>query len=290
MAINDFSSLLQLVATFSIAFVAVEYVKSFTQALCNKYFKYDEFVTKKFSVCSKKLPDKDTLESLQPFVVGDKKNSSSNKIEAAKRDCESILKEIKAKEAEMRGKMTTACLAKSMPSICFFISLTGFALLLAGALEGHFSNFARCFCAVFCLASVVYLIAGWYWGENDQPKQYRNFASFRNSTLGFVILTLVSAALAFIICLIPVICNFINKSIWWWFLLAYVLFSFANYYIFFKKIGHSIDNLKQEVDTFVTEITPRCGQSNNEIRRLLTAQEVCIEVMADNQGPEVPNP
>lgn len=289
MEINDFSSLLQLIATFSIAFVAVEYVKSFTQALCNKYFKYDEFVTKKFSVCSEKLPDKDTLESLKPFVVGDKKNSSSNKIEAAKRDCESILKEIREKEAEMRKKMTSACLAKSMPSICFFISLTGFVLLLAGAIEGHSPDFARCFCTVFCLASVIYLIAGWCWGEKDKPKQYLNFASFRNATLGFVLLTLASAALALIICLIPVICAFICKSIWWWFLLTYVLFSFANYYIFFKKIGYSIDNLKREVNAFVSEITPRCGQSTNEIKRLLTAQEVYIEVMADNQDPVLQN-
>ena len=277
MAINDFSSLLQLIATFSIAFVAVEYVKSFTQALCIKYFKYDEFVTKKLKACRKTIADQDTLSSLKPIVVGNN-NSTSNKIEQAKRNHESIVKEINAKEAELKGKMTSACLAKSMPSICFFISLCGFMLLFTGAIESKFPDFAHCFCTVFCIVSVAYLIAGWFWGESLNPKKYRNFASFRNATFGFLILISVSGVLAIIFATAT---SGLCDGVWWWFLLAYVVFSFANYYIFYKKIERSINKLKQEVSSFIKGIQPKCTKSNAEIKRLITTQEVCIEVMSD---------
>ena len=51
MTINDFSALIQLSATMSIAFVAVEYVKSYTDILCEKLFKFHDFVQAAFKEC-----------------------------------------------------------------------------------------------------------------------------------------------------------------------------------------------------------------------------------------------
>ena len=200
MAINDFASLLQLTATLSIAFVAVEYVKSFTQTLCERFFKFNRFLAKKLGACRASMVDKDTLSSLQPVYVGNN-NSTRNRIEQAKRDYESIEKEIKNKEDEMTGKMTSACQARSMPSICFFISVSSFALLFSGAIENRFLHFAYYFCSIFCIASIVYLLAGWIYGEHENPRRFCNFASFRNATLGFIILASLSVVAAYLMLL-----------------------------------------------------------------------------------------
>lgn len=283
MVINDFAALLQLIATLSLAFVAVEYVRSFTEALCRRFFKFDRFLVKTLGACRASLFDKDTLASLQPVNVGDN-HSTSNMIEKARREYESILKEIDNKEKEMNAKMTTACQARSMSSICLFISFSSFALLFTGAIEKMFTGLSHCFCSVFCLLSIIYLLAGWIYGEHEHPRRYCNFASFRNATLGALILAAISVVFAALLLFIPklsTIGNAISENIWWWFLLAYTVFSFVNYFIFFRKIGRSTNVLKQEVCGFVSDIDPKCKKSNAEISRLLATQEVCIEVMSD---------
>lgn len=235
------------------------------------------------------MVDKDTLSSLQPVYVGNN-NSTRNRIEQAKRDYESIEKEIKNKEDEMTGKMTSACQARSMPSICFFISVSSFALLFSGAIENRFLHFAHYFCSIFCIASIVYLLAGWIYGEHENPRRFCNFASFRNATLGFIILASLSvvAALALMF-LFPSCFDSIFDATWWWLLMVYVVFSFANYCIFFRKIGKSVNALKQEVCTFVNDVQPRCNESTAEIDKLLKTQQVIIEIMSDDQKPNPDN-
>ena len=41
MEINDFSAVIELIATISVAFVAVEYVKSYTNILCERFFNFN---------------------------------------------------------------------------------------------------------------------------------------------------------------------------------------------------------------------------------------------------------
>lgn len=51
MAINDFSTLICMAATMSIAFVATEYVTSYTKTLCERFFKFQEYVKASFDEC-----------------------------------------------------------------------------------------------------------------------------------------------------------------------------------------------------------------------------------------------
>lgn len=288
MAINDFAALIQLIGTISIAFVAIEYVRSFTETLCRRFFKFNAFLADRLGACRASIPDKDTVASLQPVTMGNNK-STSNMIEKARREHESILKAIDNKEKEMDDKMTTACQARSMPSICLFISFSSFALLFTGAIEKMFTGFSHCFCCVFCLLSIVYLMVGWCYGENEHPRRFCNFASLRNATYGVLILAAMSVVGAIVLLNIPTINDAITETIWWWFLLAYTVFSFTNYFIFFKKIGRSTTELKQEVLRFIVSIQPRCKESSAEINKLLSTQQVNIELMSDGQMPNLDN-
>lgn len=83
MAINDFSAVIQLMATISIAFVAVEYVKSFTGQLCDRVFRFKDFITQSFQECKNSLADKETLDSLEPLIIEGKSTFAT--IEEVKR-------------------------------------------------------------------------------------------------------------------------------------------------------------------------------------------------------------
>ena len=288
MAINDFAALIQLIGTLSIAFVAIEYVRSFTETLCRRFFKFNAFLVEKLGECRASIPDKDTVASLQPVTMGNNK-STSNMIEKAKSEHESILKALDNKEKEMNDKMTTACQARSMPSICLFISFSSFALLFTGAIEKMFTGFSHCFCCVFCLLSIIYLLVGWCYGEKENPKRFCNFASLRNATYGVLILAAISVAGGVVLLNIPRVNGPITETIWWWLLLGYTVFSFINYFIFFKKIGRSTTELKQEVLDFISSIQPRCDESKAEINKLLTTQQVNIELMSDGQSGNLDN-
>lgn len=74
MAINDFSAIIQLAATLCIAFVAVEYVRSFIGVLCERFFKFQDFIAKSFQECRDILTDRDTLEHIEPIVIEGKKH------------------------------------------------------------------------------------------------------------------------------------------------------------------------------------------------------------------------
>lgn len=92
MAKNDFSTLICMAATMSIAFVATEYVTSYTKNLCERFFKFQEFVKTSFKECRDILTDKESLKQLHPVVIDGQ--STNGKIEEAKRQNESINKEI----------------------------------------------------------------------------------------------------------------------------------------------------------------------------------------------------
>ena len=69
-------------ATMSIAFVATEYVTSYTKNLCERFFKFQEFVKTSFKECRDILTDKESLKQLHPVVIDGQ--STNGKIEEAK--------------------------------------------------------------------------------------------------------------------------------------------------------------------------------------------------------------
>lgn len=75
----------------SIAFVAVEYVKSYTSILCERFFKFQDFVEQSFKECRDILTDKETLEHICPIDIEGR--STNTAIEDAKRKNESLTKE-----------------------------------------------------------------------------------------------------------------------------------------------------------------------------------------------------
>ena len=70
--INDFSPMIELAVTLNIAFVAVEYVKSYTNAVCNQLFNFGQFLKDAYGECKSLLVDDIALNSIRVSDINGK--------------------------------------------------------------------------------------------------------------------------------------------------------------------------------------------------------------------------
>ena len=162
MAINDFSAIIQLAATLCIAFVTVEYVKSFIGVLCELFFKFQVFITESFQECRSILTDRDTLDHIEPISIEGK--STNSEIEEAKRQNEALNKEIKEEEERKKEEVKISCQVRSMSSLCFFIFLINVFVLLTGGIEKKYADFSHVLVSFLVFWGGLYLVFGWLFG------------------------------------------------------------------------------------------------------------------------------
>lgn len=278
MTINDFSSLIQLSATMSIAFVAVEYVKSYTSILCERFFKFQDFVEQSFKECRDILTDKETLDHICPIDIEGR--STNTAIEDAKRKNESLTKEIEDVEKAKKEEVSTSCQARSMSSLCFFVFLFNTLLLFFGGIENIIPQFTHIYSTIFCGLVCIYVIIGWSIGEVEKPKRFCDFSSLRHSICSFLIIVLVST----IACLVIMDnnCFSINiDSFWWYILIGSVLCSYMNFIIFVIKIGRKAVSFKENVNAAKDELKDKCKKAQREVEDLLATSRVSAKLKAD---------
>jgi len=173
MAINDFSAIIQLAATLCIAFVAVEYVRSFIGVLCERFFKFQDFIAKSFQECRDILTDRDTLEHIEPIVIEGK--STNPEIEEVKRQNEALSKEIEEEEKRKNEEVKISCQVRSMSSLCFFLFLMSVLILLLGGVEKKYSDTSHSLVTILIVLSIIYLVYGWCVGETNVLKSSETF-------------------------------------------------------------------------------------------------------------------
>lgn len=278
MIINDFAPLIQLSATLSIAFVAVEYVKSYTSILCEKVFKFHDFVKLAFCECREILTDRETLEHITPVDVGGK--STNSVIEEAKRKNESLTKEIEKEEKSKKEEVSAICQARSMSSLCFFCFLFNIVLLFLGGIENICTQFVHTFSMVYCSLILMYIIVGWCLGEKESPKKFCDFSSLRHAIYSFVIITVLSI----IFYVVDIYCNLLSEgllSFWLYFLIVSVLFSYLNFVVFAVKIRQKAKVFKENIKSTKSKLVEKCKDAKKDADDLLATSRVEAKLKTD---------
>lgn len=275
MAINDFSTLIGMAATLSIAFVATEYVTSYTKNLCERFFKFQEFVKASFKVCRDILTDKETLKLLRPSIVDGR--STNSKIEEAKRKNELITKKIDDIEKQKLSEMTEMCQTRSMSSLCLFVFMLNVFLLLLGSIEPRFSDFAVRHLSVLSLLSMIYILLGWCLGEYEFHYSLLHFSSLRHAVYSFIVIVLITVWL----------CNkswsFIDDIVdaWWWILLSCTIISYLNFLVFILKVRWKAAMFKKDIGKAASEIMKECKEIEEETQALRTISKVSADLQTD---------
>lgn len=279
MQINSFSSLIELAASISIAFVAVEYVKSYTAILCERFFRFQDFITTSFDDCRKLLTDYETLHHIGALDVSG--NSVNEIVESAKRKHESLNKEIKETENQKKNEMIIACQAKSMSSLCFFLFLQNVLLLFIGVFEVDQTEITHSFILIFCILCLLYLLLGWFLGESDKSIKFFNFSSLRHPVRGFLLIVLLSAILALIV-------HFwfrdgfyiFASNYWWYFVTLNVVLSYFNFVVFVMKINKKATKFKESVISQKKELLEKCAQCRQETNDILGVARINSKLTA----------
>lgn len=280
MVINDFSALIQLFATISIAFVAVEYVRSFTGVLCERLFDFKDFVKKEFKNCREILTDRETLDHLQPCNIDG--NSTVSAIEEAKRKNESLRKEIDQQEKNMNDEVANACQARSMSSLCFFLFLINSLLLFWGGIEKEFQDFSHTFLIFFCSLSIVYLITGWLLGEKENPRRFRDFSSLKHVGCSFIIICLLSFILPWAInkWLYTWFVTYI-QPLWWCLMVVLIVLSYVNFCVFIAKIWQKAQSFKKKVTSSANNLKEQAKAAEKEVEELKTTNRLSARLQTD---------
>ena len=274
MAINDFSTLICMVATMSIAFVATEYVTSYTKNLCERFFKFQEFVKASFQECRDLLTDMETLNHIPAIDVGGK--STNGQIEAVKRKNESLKKEIDEVETIKNEAVTDICQARSMSALCLFVFLFNVALLFLGGIECCFSDLSRRVCAILCIFSILYVVLGWMLGERENPKKLLNFSSLCHATYSFVSIFVVSVIIGIInfqyLCYVT--------DFWWWLLLFCTFISYLNFVVFILKVNSKAKEYKKDVVESKNGMIQKCTEAEKDVEDLLSTTRLSEKLNA----------
>lgn len=277
MAINDFSALIGMAATISIAFVATEYVTSYTKNLCERFFMFQEYIKNSFGRCRKILTDRETLKFLHPSIVDGK--STNGKIEEARRKNELINKEIDELEKSQIDRVVDMCQARSMSSVCLFIFMFDVGLLLLGSIEPKLGvELTQKYLSTFGILSMFYILCVWCLGEFEYNCRWLHFSSLRHAVYSFVIivvLTLLSSH--FFSC--PIIDEI--SVAWWWILLFSVLFSYLNFCIFVFRIKLKVRTFKNDLESSIKELEQRCKVIEEKTQELMTVSKVSADLKSN---------
>lgn len=281
MIINDFCEPIALAATLSIAFVAVESVKSYTSVLCERFFKFQDFVKSSFDECRALLTDSETLNHLDVADIGDGKTTVPE-IEALKRERESLQKEIDKTAEEKQKCLPAVCEAKSMSSLCLFVFLINTVFLFIGSIESTATSFFHGFISVFSILSLVYIVLGWCIGEFKNPRRCFDYTSLKHPSVAFGLLIIISLALSFVFIFCKTCCleSFLDKF-WWSFLIAIIVASYLNFIIFVLKIKQMAKEYQQEVSDSKKELSEKCNCATNKVNELIAATKLINRLKAD---------
>lgn len=275
MAINDFSTLICMAATMSIAFVATEYVTSYTKNLCERFFKFTEYVRDSYKKCRDILMDEESFKQLHPVVIDGQ--STNGKIEEAKRKSEQVTKKINDTESKKLSEMTDMCQTRSMSSLCLFVFMLNTTLLLLGSVESKVGYSILKYSSTLCILSMIYILFGWCLGEYEFRNSCLRFSSLKHSTYSFIVLVLLMIGLCNIgWCTIDYISNF-----WWWLLLSCTIVSYLNFLVFILKVRWKATKFKNDIEKSASELMEECKEIEKETQELRTISKVSADLHAN---------
>ena len=279
MAINDFSAIIQLAATLCIAFVTVEYVKSFIDILCEFFFKFQVFIADSFQECRSILTDRDTLDHIEPISIEGK--STNSEIEEAKRQNEALNKEIKEEEEKKKKEVKISCQVRSMSSLCFFLFLVSIFILLIGGIEKKYTDFSHVLVTFLDTFGGLYLVIGWFVGEIKCPKKIIDFSSLRHPSIGFLAVVSISFILTEYVLLKKISLIPLFDIIWWFSLLAFIALTYFNFIVFTFKIKNKARAFKKEVEKAKCGLITKCKEAEVKVEELRGLSRINARLKSD---------
>ena len=268
MQICDFASWIQLSATLNIAFVAIEYVKSYAKVIYDQVFNISSILEAHFAPCLEILGDDETVNHLIPRQIEER--STSSQIEKVKRDREKLTNKISISKEELLAETNDKCNTQSTSSLSLFMFFFSvFGLFLVG-LEQAYTLFVHAVWIFLSFGAFLYLFIGWIFGERKINLSILNFASLWHP----VIMSLVFLVVAI---LIPCFCTndwlaYFVGGCWNYVLILSLIAMFLNFIIFVSNVGVKARQIKKSIGEKATPIKTECEAWRIQLNQLLSLE------------------
>lgn len=257
---NDFYSVIQLLATLAIGFVILGYSDFFIDILKTKFFHADEAINKAEKRCYSAMPDGITRKNLEPVKLGENGDTSDD-IEDLRLNCEKKEKRVKDFMDKSRQDLDKKSKLQSLVSMSLFVFMATVTLLFVPSLKS-FVGFFNLFLLPFSSLCIVYIVLGWFYGEKDNGKsKLKRFDSLKHTVKWFAIICLISLAIAFLLSLAIVFWKpFDIGELWRHTCVALVVTGWLNYVIYAFFVKHSMEQLKASVEAFADAMVKECEE------------------------------
>lgn len=270
----DFAPIIQLAATINLAYIAVEYAKSYTGAIARNVFRFGDIIKNHLVRCESHI-DKQTICSLKPCTVDG--GDTLIQIQKVQRESSKLLTEVNETQIKLESLVADQCNSKSFASISLYLFL--FSTLYLFCCGISYSNIVK-WTLVFTFAiSFLYLLASFIWGES---KSYaKHFASMKTCIVTFLITILFSMAAAYFI---DKNFGYVPVNIWNASLLASSIIPFVNFVVFVLKIKLKSKQIMEEIGNKIKILEEKCKQLEKEVNELKSVQSVSLRLSKENMA------
>lgn len=277
MELSNFTSFIEIGATLTIAFVAVEYTKQYTCLIAQKVFDYIGRIGQVVLDCKKTI-DEDTIDGLSSFTIDG--CDTGVKIEGLKRKKEKALQDIGDKEKYLKGYVLEKCNSKSYSSLSLFIFLFSLTSLFIAGLE---TDNIKCFWIVFFLLSLLYTVSSWILGEKPKYKYWINYSSLKCVIWIYFIVLLLSVAITsfwieiFKIYLLPYCYDIVGY--------ATLFLPYVNFIIFAFIVRCKSVDIYSEINNTFESLKNTCNDIQKETEKLSTVKDLALEIKGTQKTP-----
>lgn len=273
MELSNFTSFIEIGATLTIAFVAVEYTKEYTCIIAQKVFRFFDRIEEKVDHCKRTI-DEETIDGLTSIEING--CNTGYKVEGLKRRKETIIQDIKEKEVILNKSVLENCNSKSYSSLSLFTFLFSITSLFISGIE---TDYTRFFWFVVSFLSFLYIATSWVFGESKKRKYWINYSSLKSVIYSYSAILIAGVILS---CFIP---SSIRINLIEYYSVAVcftILLPYLNFVVFAIIIRGKSSIIFKEIDDTFDPIIDTCVTIQEETKKHTLAgslgQEVKIEL------------
>ncbi len=283
MEISSFSSLIEVGTTLNIACVAIEYVKSYTNVLCDQVFNLKNQIEKAAKECFDKLNevmDDTTLRNLPNTSVGGR-NTEALK-QRLIRNRETLSSDIASKKDVLSNTIKNVCEVKNVSSICLWLFLYGLIGLFSIGLESNSyfnNNWIHLYWILLTFCGSIICVIGWRRSEVERSWWNFDYTSLRFAILSFIVSIAVCALLVALFSK-GVIIEIVDL-VWNAILVYSMVLMYSNFLVSAIEVWNKAKKGKDDIESEKQALLNRCVTWNNEVSNLQGALHVDKDLAAN---------
>lgn len=262
---TQISPVLEIAATMSIAFVAVEISKTYTYALYKNFFRYDDKITKEFNVAQKDLIDEESLKNLPAINCGN--NNTSKIIEKIRRDREQVVRQSKEKQEKLYKEAEIICLSRSHSNLCLYNFLYCICVILSLPFYDNHKIVCGAFMTLLCGVSFIYNIIGWLKGESSNQWKWLDYTSVISPIIVFAITSVISFVSSFFLQL-----TFIKY--WGVVFILVAIMPYINFCAFAFIIKVRLSRFNKKLTSEKQDIKDKCSLIKSQVEGILQVEKI----------------